>query len=162
MKQLFAMLLFLLVSSSILQAQPATGIEDLPNRLQAASNRHDAHEFAMCFAVDADFTNVRGMPIHGRDSIEWFHSPLFAATPIPGVPSFSHAILHVTKTAVRPLGPRIAAIDIWWTQEGAIGPDKKPWAARQGLINAVVTEEDGQWLFKVFHNMDMGEWIPNR
>src|SRR3712207_2607477 len=45
-----------------------------------AWNKHDAKAFSLVFAEDADFTNVRGMSVHGRAEVEKFHAPRFATT----------------------------------------------------------------------------------
>ena len=43
-----------------------------------AWNEHDVEAFSMAFAEDADFTNVRGLCVHGRAGIAEFHAPIFA------------------------------------------------------------------------------------
>lgn len=51
-----------------------TNAEALVREVQAAWNTHDMKRFAACFAQDADFVNVRGVWMRGRDEIEERHS----------------------------------------------------------------------------------------
>jgi uncharacterized protein (TIGR02246 family) len=143
-------------------AQSTDKIAALIDQLANACNKHDAKAFSECFAADADFTNVIGMQAHGRKNIEIFHQPLFASQPVPGVPSFHKAILKIEKKTIRYLTPDIAAIDIWWDQNGAVGSDAKPWPARKGLENTIAIKKNGEWVFVVFHNMDIGEFKPDK
>ena len=88
-------MLALLATLTSSQAQSKEKVDALIMQLKAASNQHDTHAFAQCFTNDADFTNVRGTAVHGRQSIEDFHRPLFAEKPVAGVPSFYKAVLNV-------------------------------------------------------------------
>ena len=143
-------------------ARAQTTIKELISKLHAGANHHSAHQFAACFAEDADFTNVLGMQAHGRKGIEKFHEPLYAPKPVPGSPSFYKTILNVEKDTIRNLKADNAAVDIWWDQTGAVGPDNRPWPPRKGLINAVAVRQHGRWYFMVFHNMDTGEFKPDK
>ena len=83
-----------------------------------AWNRHDAAAFAMAFAEDADFTNVRGMSAHGRAEIAKFHAPIFATM-------FKDSFLKIDNIKVRFIKPDVAAVDGWWEMTGATDQDGK-------------------------------------
>lgn len=116
--------------------------------LTAAWNVHDAQAFAANFAQDADFTNVFGMHASGRDAIERFHAPIFETM-------FKDSRLTATDLRVRPIRADVAAIDMRWEMTGARDPNGNEWPSRRGLINMLVTRNDGDWEIAVMHNMEL-------
>lgn len=116
--------------------------------LVAAWNVHDPGRFAAAFHSDADFTNVFGMHAKGAEAIAGFHAPLFETM-------FRDSKLMATDTEVRFIRPDVAVIDARWEMTGARDPDGNEWPARRGLMNLVVTPEDGGWSVAVMHNMDL-------
>src|ERR1019366_7517448 len=74
----------------------------LSDRFIAGWNSHDAHLFASAFALDADFTNIRGEGASGRDNIEKFHAKVFERF-------FLHC--HRKSASSMPMSP-------WWTYPG--------------------------------------------
>lgn len=123
-------------------------IEDLVLGVQAAWNRHDAHDFAAAFAEDAEFTNVFGMVQKGRAGIEAAHAPIFETM-------FKDSRLTVMETSVRLIRPDVAAVDVKWAMTGARDPHGSPWPERTGLLNWIVTRHGERWLIDVSHNMDL-------
>lgn len=123
-------------------------IEDLVLGVQAAWNRHDAHDFAAAFAEDAEFTNVFGMVQKGRAGIEAAHAPIFKTM-------FKDSRLTVMETSVRLIRPDVAGVDIKWAMTGARDPHGNPWPERTGLLNWIVTLHGERWLIDVSHNMDL-------
>jgi uncharacterized protein (TIGR02246 family) len=113
-----------------------------------AWNKHDAKAFSLVFAEDADFTNVRGMSVHGRAEIEKFHAPLFATR-------FKDTNQKIAKSKIRFIKPDVAAVDVWWEMTGAKGPEGQDIPLRKGLLNFVMTKEAGKWLILVMHNRDL-------
>ncbi len=162
MKKITLVTLIFAGMAIIAKAQSTDGVAALINQWVEASNKHDVKAFAGCFATDADFTNVLAMQAHSRGGIEEFHRPLFSETPVAGWPSFNKAVLNISHQTIRFITPDVASVDIWWNQSGAVGPDGAQWPARKGLANAIVTRENGNWFFKVFHNMDTGEFKPDK
>lgn len=116
--------------------------------LTSAWNVHDARAFAANFAQDADFTNVFGMPATGRDAIERFHAPIFETM-------FKDSHLTATNLRVRPVRADVAAVDLRWEMTGARDPMGNEWPCRRGLINMLVTREEGDWAIAVMHNMEL-------
>ena len=133
----------------------AAAVEGLGLRLADAGNRNDAKAFAAVFAEDADFTNVFGHSVKGRQAIENLHRPFFSEPRTPGVPWFVPATFEVLETRIRFLGPEVACADVKWRQTGAIAPDGQPWGTRLGLMNLCATRGSGRWEIAVFHNMDL-------
>jgi uncharacterized protein (TIGR02246 family) len=123
-------------------------IEQVIRRFEQAWNDHDARAFASVFAEDADFTNVFGREAQGRTAIEQFHAPMFSTM-------FKNSRFTPTDTKVRFIRPDVAAVDIHWVMSGATDPNGHPWPDRKGLINVVMTRENGEWAILVMHNMDL-------
>jgi uncharacterized protein (TIGR02246 family) len=120
------------------------------NSLTTAWNNHDAKTMAENFSEDADFTNVRGMFVHGRKAIAAFHATLFSGM-------FKNTHTEMSESKVRFLRDNLAAVDISWTMSGAILPDETPWPNRKGIANAIVEKRDGKWLILILHNLDLTE-----
>jgi uncharacterized protein (TIGR02246 family) len=134
-------------------AQTGTESEDkairtVMDHFMEAWNRHDVHAFAVVFAEDADFTNVRGQGASGRTKIEQFHARPFATM-------FKDSHQKYTEIKIRYLRPDIAAVDVHWEMTGATDAEGNPHPLRQGLLNFVMMKNAGQWQIAVMHNMDL-------
>ncbi len=136
------------------QAQDEEAIRKVVAAFKEAAVKLDAHAFSMVFHEDADFTNVWGMRSRGRKPIEDFHRPLFEGDGLQGPPSFKHAVFKVLDTNIRFVRPDVAAVDVAWSQTGAV-LNGKDWGLRKGLLMWVVTKERGVWAISVMHNMDL-------
>jgi uncharacterized protein (TIGR02246 family) len=123
-------------------------IDRLLNALVSAWNQHDARAYAVNFADDVDFTNVFGIRMHGRSSIERSHAVIFKEM-------FKDSCLAISDTHVRFIRPDVAAIAARWEMTGARDPQGKEWPKRHGLMNMVATESPSGWLPLVFHNQDL-------
>lgn len=132
-----------------------SAVQALVTKLVAASNANDVRAFADVFAADADFTNVFGQQARGRSQIQEFHAPYYSGARQPGRPSFVNAKLSVLENRIRFLRPNVAAVDVKWQQTGAISPDGQPWGTRIGLMNWIITKEQGAWAIVVIHNMHL-------
>ena len=153
MKPLFLACALLLASNfaypqTAQMVRDAEAIQTTLDNLSKAWNIHDPKAFSMGFSEDADFTNVRGMSAHGRDSIAIFHEKPFATW-------FSASNLKTTGKRIRFLTADIAAVDAWWEMTGAKTPDGKDVPLRKGLFNLVMTKDGENWLVTVMHNMDL-------
>ncbi|HZT21070.1 MAG TPA: SgcJ/EcaC family oxidoreductase [Dongiaceae bacterium] len=123
-------------------------IREIVEDLVAAWNRHDAVGFSRRFAPDADFTNVFGMALKGREAIERAHAAIFATI-------FKDSRLSAQETEIRFVRPDVAAVDVRWTMTGARDLDGEDWPDRRGLLNLLATQEGGAWSIAVSHNMDL-------
>jgi len=113
-----------------------------------AWNKHDAKAFSMIFAVDADFTNVAGTSKHGRIEIEKHHEPGFTTR-------WKDSYQKILQSKIRFIKSDVAAVDAWWELTGIKGPEGQDMPARKGLLNFIMTKNEGIWLIVVMHNMDL-------
>jgi uncharacterized protein (TIGR02246 family) len=132
--------------SSTLEPEQAT--DKIVAAMVGAWNSHDAHAFAAIFSPDADFTNVFGMVAQGRAEIEGFHRPIFETM-------FKESRLTALQTRTRPIRPDVAAADVHWEMSGARDPSGGQWPSRRGLMNLLLTCEEGLWSIAVMHNMEL-------
>lgn len=120
----------------------------ITDRFLAGWNTHDAHLFASAFAPDADFTNVRGAGVSGRENIEQFHAQAFQKMFMQ-----SHQTAEVKR--IRFLKPDVAVVDVRWEMTGALSSDGASIPVRTGLLDFVFTSSGGIWLIAVMHNQDL-------
>ncbi len=118
-----------------------------------AWNRHDAKAFASLFAKDADLTNWRGQGATGRDEIERVHELSFATRF-----KISHQMAENVK--VRLIKADVASVDILWNMTGALDGSGQPRPSRRGILSWIMTKEEGKWLIKVMHNLDLTAISP--
>jgi uncharacterized protein (TIGR02246 family) len=123
-------------------------IRNVVRSLADAWNVHDAEAFGRAFQHDAQFTNVFGMEAAGRESIARFHAPLFRTM-------FKDSRLECAPPRIRFIRPDVAAVDVHWTMTGARDPQGNPWLERRGLMNLIMTPDEGRWSIAVMHNMDL-------
>ena len=123
-------------------------IRGLMDHFMDAWNRHDAHAFAMVFAEDADFTNVRGVCATGRFKIEEFHAPMFATI-------FRNSHQTFTDVKIRFVCADVAAVDVRWEMTGVLDMQGSAVPNRQGLLNFVMTKNADHWHIIVMHNQDL-------
>lgn len=122
----------------------------LSDRFIAGWNSHDAHLFASAFALDADFTNIRGEGASGRDNIEKFHAKVFERFFL-----HSHQTAQVQK--IRFLNADVAVLDVSWQMTGAVDAAGKAMPPRSGLLDLVFTASGPEWLITVMHNTELTE-----
>lgn len=127
---------------------PEAEIQRIIEQLDVAWNSHDAKAYADLFAVDADFTNVRGMQAQGREGVEAFMAPLFDTM-------FSDSEQRLLKSRARVLSDVLAAVDCWWTMDGARTLDGYPRPTRYGLTNLLMRKDPEGWRILVWHNMEL-------
>lgn len=128
-------------------------IRGLMDHFMDAWNRHDAHAFAMVFAEDADFTNVRGVGATGRSKIEEFHAPMFATI-------FRNSHQTYTDVKVRFVRSDVAAVDVGWEMTGVVDAQGSAIPNRRGLLNFVMTKDADHWHIIVMHNQDLTALPP--
>ena len=123
-------------------------IRGLMDHFMDAWNRHDAYAFAMVFAEDADFTNVRGVGATGRSKIEEFHAPMFATI-------FRNSQQTYTDVKVRFVRTDVATVDVSWEMTGVLDAQGSAIPNRRGLLNFVMTKNADHWYIIVMHNQDL-------
>ena len=127
---------------------PEESIREVVKDCMDAWNKHDAKAFGPLFAKDADFTNWMGQGATGRDAIEKYHEPFFATV-------FKVSHLTTENIKVRLIKPDVASVDIWWNLTGALDGSGQPRPPRRGILSWIMTKEEGKWLIKVMHNLDL-------
>jgi uncharacterized protein (TIGR02246 family) len=142
----------LAIPAASADADATAAIQALVGRFDQVSNTKDAKGFGALFSEEGEFTNPVGMSLKGRSAIEHFYASLLSES---NRPSFAHMHLTVLGTTIRFIRPDVAAVDVKWEQTGAIAPDGKPWGTRKGVLNWVVTRENGNWLILVWHNLEL-------
>ncbi len=128
--------------------QEEASIRLVLERLDDAWNEHDARAFAEPFCEDADFTNVRGMQAHGRAGVERFMEPLFATM-------FADSEQRILSSTSRFLTKDLAAVDAWWTMDGALTPYGQLRPTRYGLASLVMRKDPDCWRILLWHNMEL-------
>ncbi len=123
-------------------------IRQVVQSLADAWNVHDAEAFARAFQENAHFTNVFGMEAEGRAAIARFHAPIFETM-------FRDSRLECAPPKIRFIRPDVAAVDVQWSMTGARDPNGNAWPERHGLINLIMTPDEGRWAIAVMHNMDL-------
>jgi uncharacterized protein (TIGR02246 family) len=109
-----------------------------------AWNRHDPHAVAMCYVEDGDFSSTQGIPSHGAKELEEHYVSIFGTF-------LKSAHRTDVVRSIRFLTPSIASVDIDWQMTGAKTPDGADAPLRKGLLNWVMTKQNGQWLITVYH-----------
>ena len=127
---------------------PEESIRGVVKDCMDAWNRHDAKSFASLFAEDADFTNWMGQGATGRDAIEKYHQPLFDTR-------FKTSHQTTENIKVRLIKPDVASVDTLWNMTGAVNGAGQPRPPRRGILSWIMTKEEGRWLIKVMHNLDL-------
>jgi uncharacterized protein (TIGR02246 family) len=125
------------------------GAKTITDALANSWNVHDANAFAAVFRVDANFTNVFGIELLGREAIAQGHAHIFATM-------FRDSTLRLDPPKVTPLGAGLAWVGARWQMSGAYGPQGAPWPERLGIMHFVAAaDDDGIWQIAAFTNMDL-------
>ena len=127
----------------------ATKVEALVQEVQAAWNTHDMRRFAACFAEDADFVNVAGAWIRGRDDIEAKHAASHADR-------FENSTMKMQLAAFKQIGAGVGVTHVTWQLEGhgASGP-RRTTDTRRGIFSWTIREHDGRLEIVASHNTDV-------
>jgi uncharacterized protein (TIGR02246 family) len=133
---------------TVQMVRDSENIQALLEAMSKAWNIHDAKAYSMAFLEEADFTNVLGMSVYGRDSIEKVHEKSFTTI-------FKNSSLKITGKKIRYITNDIIAVDAWWEMTGAIAFDGKDIPLRKGLSNLLLTRNGEQWLILIMHNMNL-------
>jgi uncharacterized protein (TIGR02246 family) len=121
----------------------------LVDEVEAAWNTHDMKRFAACFAADADFVNVAGVWLRGRDEIEHKHAASHAGR-------FKNSTMRLQVAAAKEIDPGIGVLHVTWQLDGhsESGP-RKTADTRRGIFSWTVRERSGQLEIVSSHNTDV-------
>jgi uncharacterized protein (TIGR02246 family) len=109
-----------------------------------AWNRHDSHAVAMLYVADGDFSSTQGLTSHGAKELEEHYVTIFGTF-------LKNAHRTDVVKSVRFLTPSIASVDIDWQMTGAKTPDGLDAPLRKGLLDWVMTKQNGQWMIEIYH-----------
>ena len=131
------------------QESVRAAISQTVERYLTAWNQYDARALAETFMSDADFTNVAGVHMRGRQKVQIFHAPLFVGV-------FKGGRHTAITRSIRMLSEDLAAVDLDWEMDGLRGADGQPRPLRRGLMNWVLFRTpEGPWLILIMHNAEL-------
>jgi uncharacterized protein (TIGR02246 family) len=125
-----------------LAAADRATLEDIVRRLEAAWNAMDGAAFAVEFAEDADFVNVRGEHVRGAAAIAAGHAAIFATI-------YAGSTNAYTLETARLLRPDVALVHVSARLDVPAGPLA---GRHQARFSLVLTGESGGWRVAAFHN----------
>jgi uncharacterized protein (TIGR02246 family) len=109
-----------------------------------AWNRHDARAVTMRYVEDGDFSSTQGIPSHGAKELEEHYNSIFGTF-------LKNAHRTDTVRSIRFLSPSMVSVDIDWQMTGAKTPDGADAPPRKGLLNWVMTKQNGEWMITIYH-----------
>jgi uncharacterized protein (TIGR02246 family) len=123
-------------------------IQALLDAMSKAWNIHDAQAYSMAFSEEADFTNVLGISVYGRDSIKRVHEKSFETI-------FKNSFLKITAKKIRYVTNDITSVDVWWEITDSKASDGKDILPVKGLANLLMTRNGEQWQILIMRNMNL-------
>ncbi|HEX8906021.1 MAG TPA: SgcJ/EcaC family oxidoreductase [Longimicrobiaceae bacterium] len=130
-------------AAASLHAEIATIVQ----ALQDAWNAGDGAGFTAPFADDADFVNIMGMHVRGRDAIAAGHEHIFRTL-------YAGSRIEYRLKSARLLRPDVALAHVDARLHVPAGPMAGDMAA---LWSAVLTRDGGGWRIASFHNTRLQE-----
>jgi uncharacterized protein (TIGR02246 family) len=125
-----------------LAAADQAAIEGIVKGLEEAWNAADAARFASAFAEDADFVNVYGMHVRGRQAILDGHQMIFRTI-------YAGSTNSITIKSARLLQEGIALVHLeahLTVPQGALAGEHR------ALPSGVLVRGNGAWKIAAFHN----------
>lgn len=125
-----------------MNTQDRSAIDTIVKSLESAWNAADGDAFAVPFAEDADFVNVRAEHHKGRAAIAAGHTGIFRAI-------YAGSTNHYTVGAARLLGADLALVHVL----AALDCPSGPFTGRtNALFSMVLARNAGSWQIVAFHN----------
>ena len=120
-------------------------IRRLATRFAETWNAHDMAAMADLFADDADFVNIGGMHLKGREQIRSEHVKLHAM-------QFKESVLTIRGVSVRFPAPSVAIAHVEWAMKGDRDSDGTSRRPREGLATWTLVKRAGDWRIVASHN----------
>jgi uncharacterized protein (TIGR02246 family) len=111
-------------------------------------NRHDMAAHTSVFAENADFVDVNGLLMRGRQEIAAEQGKRHLAR-------FMKSTVKALNISTRFIRPDIAVVHYMWEMEGDAGPDGKGMPVRRGIFTFVMSDQGGRWIFDAAHNTNI-------
>lgn len=117
--------------------------------IEAAWNTHDMQRFAACFSDDADFVNVRGAWMRGREDIEKKHATSHAGR-------FKDSTMQLQLAALKEIAPGVGVMHVSWRLQGhrESGPARTT-DTRTGIWTWTVRDRGARLEIVSSHNTDI-------
>jgi uncharacterized protein (TIGR02246 family) len=128
--------------SSIMDAEERAGLDRVARSLTEAWNAGDGVAFAQCFTTDADFVNIFGLHVVGREAVAKQHQFIFDSIYRGSRNAF--AIVEARRLADAIILAHIAA--------DLRVPDGPLAGEIRTLASAVFVRDGAGWLIASFHN----------
>ena len=123
-------------------AADRAAFEGIVRQLETAWNAMDGSAFAVPFADDADFVNIRGEHFRGRAAIAAGHVAIFRSI-------YAGSTNQLTLETARLLRADVALVHVRSVLQAPHGPLAGRHSARFSLL---LTREQGGWEIAAFHN----------
>ena len=120
-------------------------IQNLVEILRDSWNRHDMKVFSSVFSEDADFVNVGGIRLKGRDEIELTHAERHKT-------QFRESKMELGPIDIRFLDSHVAVVHGESRIEGDKNPDGTPRTSRRTIFTAIALKKIDEWKFVAFQN----------
>ncbi len=144
--------LFACLSATCVLAEPERpeGVRTAVEAFATAWNHHDMDAFGKVFAPDADFVNVTGVLMMGRQDIQmhhaWAHGAIPKTTEVPGTLAanygiFKNSTMKFDTVDVRFLRRDVALAHVEWQLLG----DPRTSTPRHGVLLFVLTRGKNGW-----------------
>lgn len=136
--------------SADLSAADRAAFEGIVRQLETAWNAMDGSAFAIPFADDADFVNIRGEHFRGRAAVAAGHVAIFRSI-------YAGSTNQLTLETARLLRADVALVHVRSVLQAPHGPLAGRHSARFSLV---LTREEGGWEIAAFHNTLEAEQRP--
>lgn len=123
-------------------AADRASLEKVVGQLETAWNAMDGAAFAVPFADDADFVNIRGEHHRGKAAIAAGHTAIFKSI-------YAGSSVALTLEGARLLSPDVALVRVHSILNAPQGPLKGRHGAR---FSMVLTRTGSGWEIAAFHN----------
>lgn len=129
-----------------------------------AWNHHDMDAFGHLFAADADFVNVAGVLMQGREEIQmhhaWSHGAIPKTTRVPGTLAANYGIfksstMNFDAVDVRFLRRDVALAHVKWQLLG----DTRSSTPRHGVLLFVLTRTKDGWQIASAQNTEINRTV---
>jgi uncharacterized protein (TIGR02246 family) len=110
-----------------------------------AWNRHDMELLGELFHDDADFVNVVGVKMSGRESIKRHHA-------IGHAGPFANSTLRVAVDDAREIVPGVILAHVHSQLEG---DERAPGQTRHTLMTLVIEQRNARWMIVAAHNTNL-------
>ncbi len=117
-------------------------------------NARDSAGLSLLFTPDADLVNAFGIAASGRESIDKFHTALFASM-------FKAGHFTGEPSRFRAIRADIAVLDLRWSVTGMRIRESNPNGEMNGLMAMVVAGEAGEPLIATMHVMQFPAGSPS-